>query len=169
MVAVFAGAAAPSLPARADDDDVVRSAFLFNVAKYVEWPAASFASADAPLVIGVIEDAALAEAFAVALSDKRIESRAIEVRTVASVDEARGCHVVFGSRDQRTLARSIAHDLRGEPVLSIAEYDRFARVGGMIGIEIDRGKVSFEVSRSEADRSGLKVSSKLLRLASAVR
>jgi len=166
---LLALAVAPALAALADDGDDVRSAFLYNVAKYVEWPDAKFASDDAPLVLGVIGEPALAESFASSLSTKRVGERAIEVRAIESADDARACHVVFGSRDQRSLARSLANDLRGEPVLSVAEYDRFARVGGMIAIEVAGGKVSFEVSRSETDRSGLKVSSKLLRLASAVR
>ena len=63
----------------------------------------------------------------------------------------------------------MALELRGEPVLSVAEYDRFAHVGGMIAFEMHQGKISFEISRSAASRGGLKVSSKLLRLASAVR
>ena len=91
------------------------------------------------------------------------------MRAVATAAEARACHLTFGPRDQRSLARSIAVELRGEPVLSVAEYDRFADVGGMMALEIERGKVAFEISRSEADRGGLKVSSKLLHLARAVR
>lgn len=153
----------------AGDDDVVKSAFILNLAKYVDWPTTSFAGDDAAFVIGVIEDAGFASALAGHLEGKRVDGRALEVRTVATIDDARECHLLYGPRKQRQKARQLALDMRGEPVLSVAEYDRFAHVGGMVAVDARRGKISFEISRSAADRGGLKVSSKLLRLASAVR
>jgi hypothetical protein len=103
------------------------------------------------------------------VGDRTIKARPVEVRSVAGAEQARGCHVIFAGRDQKKLARALALELQGEPILSVAEYDRFTHVGGMVGLELQRGKVSFDISRSAAIRSGLAVSSKLLRLASSVR
>ncbi len=155
--------------ALAADEDRVRSAFILNLAKYVEWPAASFEASDASFVIGVIEDPTFAEYLARQLEGRTVRSRGFEIRTIASVSEALECHLIFGGSKHRQRARAMALELRGEPVLSVAEYDRFAHVGGMIAFEMRQGKISFEISRSAASRGGLKVSSKLLRLASAVR
>jgi hypothetical protein len=156
-------------PAIAADDDRVRAAFVLNLAKYVEWPEETFASPDTPFVVGVIGDADFSELLARQLGEKTVRSRPFEIRTIHSAEEARGCQLVYGGRDQRQQSRAIALELRGASVLSVAEYDRFAHVGGMVAFELRQGKISFEINRSAAGRSGLKVSSKLLRLASAVR
>lgn len=156
-----------AMPALAADDDRVRAAFVLNLAKYVEWPDEA---ASAPrFVVGVVGDADFTEQLATHLSGKQVRSREFEIRTIQSAEDARGCQLVYGGRGQRQQIRALALELRGEPVLSVAEYDRFAHVGGMVAFELRQGKVSFEINRSAAGRSGLKVSSKLLRLASAVR
>lgn len=163
---LVAGLATSALAADSDD---VRAAFVLNLAKYVEWPDSSFADAEAPFVIGVIEDVGFTGLLAEQLRGKKVGARALEIRTIQSASDARGCQLVYGGRDQRRDSRAIALELRGDPVLSVAEYDRFAHVGGVIAFELLNGKISFEISRSAASRGGLKVSSKLLRLASAVR
>jgi len=155
--------------APAADQDDVRSAFLLNLAKYVEWPESQFGAEDAPFVIGVIADPTFTRQLESHLEGRTVHSRGVEVRSIESASEARECHLIFGGGDQRQKARAIALELRGEPILSVAEYDRFAHVGGMVAFEMRQGKISFEISRSAATRGGLKVSSKLLRLASAVR
>lgn len=170
VAALVVGALVVAAAARAGaDEDRLRAAFVLNVAKYVEWPAGAFDGAGAPFVIGVIGDEGFRGELEGELGSTEVDGRAIEVRSVADAAAARNCQIVYAGRDQRSSARAIALELRGEPVLSVAEYDRFAHVGGMVAFEIRRGKIDFEISRSAADRGGLKVSSKLLRLASAVR
>ena len=168
-VALVALMITPATTASAADDDRLRAAFVLNLAKYVAWPDSVFADGDAPLVIGVIEDAGFRARLAESFAGKQVGTRGVEVRDVVDVADARNCHLVYGGREARTTARSLALELRGAPVLSVAEYDRFAHVGGTVAFEIRQGKISFEISRSSADRGGLKVSSKLLRLATAVR
>ena len=155
--------------ASADADERLRAAFLLNVARYVEWPTSAFGSDEGSFAVGVIGDSAFANVLAEHFAGQQVDGRDIVVREVSDANTARDCQLLYGGRDQRSAARSLALELRGEPVLSVAEYDRFAHVGGMVAFEIRRGKIDFEISRSAADRGGLKVSSKLLRLASAVR
>lgn len=160
---------ATAVPVSAAKDDSVRLAFLLNLAKYVDWPVDAFASAEEPLVIGVLQDADFASDLTAFVADRTVNGRGFEVRIIENAEQARECHLLFGPRKQKKLARALALELKGEPILSVAEYDRFTHVGGMVGLKMKRGKISFEISRSAADRGGLTVSSKLLRLASAVR
>ena len=51
------------------------------------------------------------------------------------------------------------------PVLTVGEHVQFSRLGGVIAFIRDGNRVRFEINLDAADRAGLQVSSKLLRLA----
>ena len=119
--------------------------------------------------IADLQDADFATDLTAFVAGREVNNRAFEVRIVGNAEQARECHLLFGPRKQKEIARALALELKGEPILSVAEYDRFTHVGGMVGLQVKRGEISFDISRSAADRGGLTVSSKLLRLASAVR
>ena len=62
----------------------------------------------------------------------------------------------------------ILRRLRTAPVLTVSELPGFAKHGGMVGFVIDRGKVRLEVNLAAVRRSRLRMSSKLLEVASEV-
>jgi hypothetical protein len=55
------------------------------------------------------------------------------------------------------------------PVLTIGEHDGFAAAGGVIGFVVRDDRVQFEINPDAASRADLKVSSRLLQLATIVR
>lgn len=138
-----------------------RASHIYHLTKFVEWPAAAFGNAEVPLRIcayGEPADAALS-----ALQGRVVQGRTVEVRTVSAGDSVEGCHVVvFGD------ASSSPGTLAGSGMLTVGPGAAFAERGGMIGlIERDDG-VGFAVNREAAEEAGLKVSSRLLRLADIV-
>jgi hypothetical protein len=50
-------------------------------------------------------------------------------------------------------------------VLTVSDLEPFCRLGGGIGLVHEENRLRFEVNMEAAERSGLKVSSKLLTLA----
>ena len=56
-------------------------------------------------------------------------------------------------------------DLRGPPVLTVADTAGFLDHGGIINFVLEGSKVRFEINQEAAERAGIKISSKLLRLA----
>src|SRR5580693_8957863 len=67
----------------------IKAAFLYNFTKFVDWPAATFANADAPIVIGVLGDSPCAQALERLVKDRKVNGRAIVVRRIASGEEAK--------------------------------------------------------------------------------
>jgi hypothetical protein len=53
-------------------------------------------------------------------------------------------------------------------VLVVGESEGFARAGGVIGFTVEGGTVGFEVNRAAAERAGLTISSRLLKLSRVV-
>lgn len=140
-------------------DIQVKAAFIFNFARFVQWPADT-----APLVIGVIGDDALAQAVTKAIEGRTIGGRPIEVRRLLATDSPKGCHVLHISNlaDQDTSALLV--QVHG-PVLTIGETPRFLRDGGMVRMFVEDRRMRFQINRRQTDVAGLRISAQLLSLA----
>jgi hypothetical protein len=154
-------------PARANDAAVeakLRSAFLYNFAQFVEWPTAKLAD-DGPIVIGVWGDAMVADAMRGICETKKVGKHSLTLKQVGSVDEAVGCHMVYVDE---TLAKALSagqKQLNAAHVLTVSNSDTFLKDGGIIRFFVEEGKIRFEVRQSAAEIAGVKISSRLLKLA----
>ena len=141
-----------------------KAAFVYNFARYIEWPERLFASREAPLVICVLGRDAFGAALT-ALESRQVQGRPVKVRGGITGDDARGCHVVFVSDlDGRRLV-PILRSLAGQSVLTVSDVDGFIDAGGAIGIVHGEERLQFEINRSVLERAQLKASSNLLKLA----
>lgn len=159
---------APVLAAGEPTDRDVKAAFLYHFAQYVEWPEAAFASSQSPFVLGVVGDGGFLPAISAAVADKSVAGRRIAVRAVRSPSESRECHMVFVTSSEVSRLPRVLGSLDSLPVLSVGDTAGFARAGGVIGLVIKDGKVGFQINPVAARRAGLRISSKLLRLAEIV-
>ena len=150
---------------RAESEASVKTAYLVNFAKFVEWPASAFSSAKAPLVIGIVGRDAVGDELLRAGSGVSANGHPIEVRRIAA-GEARECHLVFIPESER--GDGVLAATQGSPVLVVGEGDGFTRRGGSLGFVKEGGTVKFEANPKAAARNGLTISAKLLRVARAV-
>src|SRR5206468_11199924 len=83
----------------------VKAAFLFNFARFVDWPPAAFHDREASFVIGVIDNEVLALALEQAVRGKAVDGRTFQVRRLQNAGDAGGCHMLYlGSADTARLA-----------------------------------------------------------------
>jgi len=146
----------------------VKAAFLFNFAKFVEWPPGSFPDASAPLQICVFGQDPFGEALRNIANEKTVNGRKLEVHQVADLQHARSCHILFIASSGKASVKQIVEALRGASVLTVGDTKGFAEQGGMINFVLENDRVQFEVSSKAAERAGLKISSKLLSVAKLV-
>jgi hypothetical protein len=141
-----------------------KAAFVLNFARYVEWPAAVFATPQSPLAVCLVGRDALGPALA-ALDGRQVQGRAMKVRLRVVPDELRGCHVVFIGESEERRVQTLLHALAGQPVLTVSDTERFTESGGCVGIVLGEERLQFEVNRAALDQAQLKASASLLRLA----
>ncbi len=142
----------------------VKAAFLYNFAKFVEWPQGAFSNGDAPIVFGVLGVDPFGNALDI-LAQKTVKGRTVLIRRFNGVQDIRVCHVLFiSSSEKRHTAEIIAH-LRNAGTLLVSDMKGFGRQGGMIQLITDRDRIGFEINISAARRAGLTLSSRLLGLA----
>jgi hypothetical protein len=146
----------------------VKAAFLFNFGKFVDWPGAD-ADSRQPLVIAVYGTDPFGPLLEQTIRDRMVRGRRVTVRRPNRVEDLLPCQILFvASSEKKRLAR-ILEAVEGAGVLVVGEMDGFLRLGGMVALSVDYGKVRFEINGEAVQRSGLKIDAKLLLLAKAPR
>lgn len=143
----------------------LKAAYLFQFSQFTEWPATAFGGADAPFVIGLLGRSALAEVLTELVRGERAAGHPIEVRQLASAAEAVHCHIVYIAPEAMS-AQQFAAD--GRPVLLVGESDDFLRQGGAVRFVRSDSRIRLHINHTSAQRRGLTLSSKLLRIAAKV-
>ena len=144
----------------------VKAAYLYNFAKYVEWPTS--ASPEPQWVIGVLGDADFGDVLEKTLSGKSVRERPFVARRLQDPQEAAHVHILFIGAAEAPRLPAILKSLEASRALTVSDIDGFAEKGGMIGFRIDGKKVRFDISPQTATRAGLRISSQLLALARVV-
>jgi YfiR/HmsC-like len=143
----------------------VKAAFLYNFAKFVEWPAASFPDAAAPLALCIHGPDPFGPFLDTLVQGEAIGGRRLVVERGRPAERLRGCHVLFVARAERERYAELLAGLEGASVLTVGEGPGFLTAGGLFRFVLEGGKVRFEANLPAIERSSLKVSSKLLRVA----
>jgi YfiR/HmsC-like len=148
--------------------DELKAAYLFRFLGYVEWPATTFAGPDVPIVIGVAGAEALLPLLNSVVEGRTVQGRAVVTRHMAPGDALRGVQVLFVGRDVDAPSAWIraAHD---RAVLVVTETPEGLARGAVLNFVRVGDRIRFEASVAAAERSGLKLSSRLLAVASSVR
>jgi hypothetical protein len=144
----------------------VKSAYVFNFIKFVEWPANSVRPGD-KLKLCVIGDEPLYTSLT-ALEGRQIGEYELHVARILPGDSLNTCHVLFiGEFNQRRLV-PIIKSLGNAPVLTVSDIPGFAERGGAIGLLRRNGMMLFEVNLAATRKAGLRLSSQMLNLAANV-
>ena len=146
------------------DEYQVKAFFLYNFARYVEWPTETFKAANDPIVICILGQNPFGGALEQAVAGKLLGARPFVVRQISETPPG-CCHILFVNSSERRRFRSMAGRLRGSAVLSVGETPGFTADGGIINFKLENGKVRFEIDIEAAGREHLRISSKLLSLA----
>ena len=142
----------------------IKAAFLFNFAKFVEWPPESLGGASTPLVIGILGENPFHDDLARIIGNKTVDEHPLVIREYRSVSEATKCHMLFISSSEKPRLPEILAGLKDSNVLSVGEMDQFTESGGAINFVMVGAKIRFQINNEAAAGAGLKVSSKLLAL-----
>lgn len=145
----------------------IKAAFVYNFAKFVEWPPEAFSKPSDSVRLCVLGNHPLASDLQQLIAGKTIGTRAVEVQRVSPL-QIRGCHVLFVGTLESWRLQQVLESARGANVLTVGDIPGFIEQGGVIDFILDQNRIRFEVNLKAAQDAGLKLSSKLLSLAKAV-
>lgn len=146
----------------------IKAAFLYNFAKFVDWPGDA-ADSSQPLVIAVFGADPFGSVLEETVQGRLVQGRRVMVRRPTRAEDLLPCQVLFVGSSEKSRLAGILRAVEGSGVLVVGEMEGFLRLGGMIAFSVEDGKVRFEINEEAARRDGLKIGSKLLLLAKAPR
>lgn len=164
LIAAFPGA--PTAAAQAPSESDVKAALIYKFLPLVEWPGLA---PTAPLVMCVASDSGVAASLADIVKGKMVDAHTIEVRQVRGPEASNGCHTLFVAGAEIRRFTSGLTAIRKSPILTVSDGGSFVTSGGIIEFGIENGRMKFSINTDAMSRSGLRISSQLLRLARIVR
>jgi hypothetical protein len=147
---------------------LIKAGFIFNFAKFVEWPSAAFAQPDSPIVIGILGTDPFGAIIDQIVQDKKVGARGFVVKRLkwgADAKELRECKILFVGASEKAHIDELVQTVKGLPILTVGETPGFAERGGVIRFVLEDNRVRFEVNVEAARQADLTISSRLLTLA----
>jgi hypothetical protein len=145
----------------------VKAAFLYNFIQFVDWPEGAFHDGRSTFRVCVLGDDPFGDNLKMIVKEE-VAGRKLALWRMKAMSDPSGCQVLFVSRSERQRLPQILAAVRSTPVLTVGDTDGFLEKGGIINFVVEGERVRFEINQEMAKQSGLKISSKLLRLATRV-
>jgi hypothetical protein len=145
----------------------VEAAFLRNFAHYVTWPPHAFSESDTPWHIGILGPDPFREILEETFRGRTEQGRPFKIVRGEMLDELPSCHIVFIAFSDAMQRRAALEELKGKPVLTVAEASGFLREGGIIRFKVG-DRVSLSVNLDEARASSLSIQTKMLEVSELV-
>jgi hypothetical protein len=163
IFAAFAGESAAAQERLAEQD--IKAGLLYNFLRYTQWPASAQAGAtiDVCLYGGDPFGGRLRP-----MAGRTVNQRVIAVRDVRSGGDLSSCAMVVINASERAAWPSLRTQLARRSILTVSDYEGFARAGGMLEFTRVRNRVGVAVNVGAANTANLQLQDRLLRLATVV-
>ena len=150
----------------AAQDVPLKAAFIYNFAKFAEWPGLA---ANAPIIVCIVGDDEIAATLVNTVRDQSISGHKLEVWRPQDSGTWKTCHLLFLSDAETRRSRGGLGGIKALPVLTVSDAKGFSQAGGIIELYVEAGRMRFAINTDAAERSGLHLSSRLLGLAKVIR
>lgn len=146
----------------------LKAAFVFNFAKFTEWPLDALPSGRT-IVFCVVGDAEVAAALEQTMKDGAIDGHPLLAKSLRHDEPLRDCHVLYVGVSDPVVTANLLSRAKTAPVFTVGIAEAFAARGGIGQLILENGRMRFAMNIASAQRARLRLSSRLLSLAEIVR
>jgi hypothetical protein len=151
----------------------VKAAFVLNIAKFVSWPAEVYQARPEQLLMCHYQGDFLGKGFET-IRERKVGGRQLLSQPRQSLVDSSECDILLVPEEQLPALSEEAALGFDQPVLTIVdltsrEAEGIAHPGILLALVRDGARIGFEVNLSAVNRTGLQLSSQLLKLANIVR
>ena len=152
--------AADEAPKKSASEKTVKTAMMYNIIRFTEWP---YNSEDIRLcLLGSGEQARALTT----INEKQASGRTIRIKPRISPEYmTRECDALYISSTAKQQLPHVLKLLKDNPVLTLSDMDHFAEQGGMIDLYRNNGRIAFAINLNAVLNAGLMVNSQILKLA----
>lgn len=148
----------------AEEEVLLKAAYLYNFAKFTRWPEDAMGEPGAPLSLCIAGGDDLADVLE-RLRGKLVKGRPLSIQTIKDGRALRGCQMLYVAVSEQQRYPDLVKSARGQPVLTVSELPGFSDSGGIIEIFREHERIRFIINLGVARRAGLEISPNLLKLA----
>lgn len=149
-------------------EPALKAAFVYNFAKFTEWPVDALPEGG-PLMMCVVGDPVVAQSLEAAVKGRHVSRHPLTVQQMKMDGPLRTCHILYAGDLDPARAAQLVTAVKGAPVLTVSDLDRFAAMGGTAQLFIEGDRMRFAINPDAAQRAGLRLRSQLLALARIVK
>ncbi|MBU2537928.1 MAG: YfiR family protein [Proteobacteria bacterium] len=144
----------------------LKAGFLYNFFHFIKWPDRVFDSEKSPFVLVIVGSNGKDRTIEHALQNSLVGARPLKIIVTNTSENLDKAHMVFflESYKDSDLPKALA-TLKGKPVITVGEEKNFITLGGDINFVQKGAKIKFQINPASAEKSDLKISSRLLMLA----
>lgn len=143
-----------------EDEYSIKTLFIYNFTKYIEWP-----SADKKNVfeINVIGESDILKPLQELARNKKINQKTIVINVIEAESEVPGDIIFIPFQSSKKLG-TVLKTCKGKNTLVITEAPDLALKGATINFKMVENRIRFELNQAAAKNSGLKLSNQLVEL-----
>ena len=146
----------------------VKAAYIFNFAKFVQWPKTTFSLSNPPFVVGIYGEDPFGLILVKFFEGRTIKGRKLAIEHYYKPEDINNCDVLFISKSVsgRIELTNVINVVQEKSILTIGDnIQEFCKSGGMINFTKQYAKHRFEINNNAAKKADLTIRSKLLSLA----
>lgn len=145
----------------------IKSLFIYNFAKYVEWPGKM---KEGDFVIGILGDhPTLHNELSKMAQTKTRGNQSFKIKNYKSADEVYKCHILFIEAGKSDQLQDVINHRSGKNTLIVGDGSGLAKQGAGISFYEAQSKQKMEVNPDNLEKYNLKISSQLVALATVVK
>jgi len=152
----------------------ITALYLYNFLLFVDWPENAGCDSDT-LKVCIFGAPALYEALK-SMEGQRIGGKKLAIFSLTTPEDLdESCQVLFAGEKEKPALKELLEKVKGRRILTVSDNTEFISLGGMVSFkdpdtfEKSDGKAKrFIINLSAAQKSGLKIRSRLLRMSDIV-
>jgi hypothetical protein len=146
----------------------IKAAFIYNFSKFVEWPDNVISPSADSITLCIIGNNPFGNMIR-AIEGKAVKNKTLSIKNITSPVNIKGCNILFIASSEEDNLKPILSQAAKNHALTIGDTEGFDKMGVIINMFIEEDKVRFNINIDAAERSGFKISSKLLKLSKPVK
>jgi hypothetical protein len=140
-------------------EEKFKAIFIYNFTKHVSWPVRP-----GNFIISVLgNDDIIPEIEGIA-SKRMVGNLKIEVNKVNTPADIANCNIIFIPQGKSNMIAQVVEKAIARNILVITEKQNACSLGSDINFVSNGGKITFEISKANIEKYGLKVSGDLIQL-----
>ncbi len=143
----------------------VKAAYIFNFAKFIEWPADYLNNPDT-IYLCIYKNDPFGIILEKTMIGRKANGKDWKIKRINNIDELGKCHILFFSEINKHEVMQIIDKLKDKPIVTIGDEELdFCEYGGVVNFTPQFSEYQFEINKEVVNRLKIKISPKLLLLA----